>query len=139
MVIRVSRFDPSQASVWLNYEKTTGNWYKWDSGNKKHTLSSSSFFNWDRKTENVEDEELASDDECVFMDFAPNGLLSPYYLAGYVHRYTYLKTSSDDEEDSERRRRRFPSLSLLQRPLRKVRIIPSVLFYHTLRTAEKLR
>ena len=99
MVIRVSRFDPSQASVWLNYEKTTGNWYKWDSGNKKHTLSSSSFFNWDRKTENVEDEELASDDECVFMDFAPNGLLSPYYLAGYVHRYTYLKTSSDDEED----------------------------------------
>jgi len=102
MVIRVSRFDPSQASVWLNYEKTTGNWYKWDSGNKKHTLSSSSFFNWDRKTENVEDEELASDDECVFMDFAPNGLLSPYYLAGYVHRYTYLKTSSDDEEDSEK-------------------------------------
>ena len=102
MVIRVSRFDPSQDSVWLNYEKTTGNWYKWDSGNKKHTLSSSSFFNWDRKTENVEDEELASDDECVFMDFAPNGLLSPYYLAGYVHRYTYLKTSSDDEEDSEK-------------------------------------
>lgn len=101
-VVRVSRFDPSQASVWLNYEKTTGNWYKWDSGNKKHTLSSSSFFNWDRKTENVEDEELASDDECVFMDFAPNGLLSPYYLAGYVHRYTYLKTSSDDEEDSEK-------------------------------------
>ena len=33
---------------------------------------------------------------------APNGLLSPYYLAGYVHRYTYLKTSSDDEEDSEK-------------------------------------
>ena len=26
----------------------------------------------------------------------------PYYLAGYVHRYTYLKTSSDDEEDSEK-------------------------------------
>lgn len=32
----------------------------------------------------------------------PNGLLSPYYLAGYVHRYTYLKTSSDNEEDSEK-------------------------------------
>lgn len=101
MVIRVSRFDPSKAAVWLNYEKTTGNWYKWDSVNKKHTLSSSSFFNWDRKTENAEDEELASDDECVFMDFAPNGLLSPYYLAGCVHRHTYLKTSSGDEEDSE--------------------------------------
>ena len=37
------------------------------------------------------------------MDFAPNDILSPQYLADYVHRYTYLKTSSNnDDEDSEK-------------------------------------
>ena len=89
MVIRVSRFDPSQASVWLNYEKTTGNWYKWDSGNKKHTLSSSSFFNWDRKTENVEDEELASDDGMRVYGFCPERPSFPV-LPGRVCAPLYL-------------------------------------------------
>lgn len=37
------------------------------------------------------------------MDFAPNDILSPQYLADYVHRYTYLKTSSNNnDEDSEK-------------------------------------
>ncbi|MCS2302717.1 hypothetical protein NXX23_09690 [Bacteroides ovatus] len=59
---------------------------------------------------------------------------------GYVHRYTYLKTSSDDEEDSEKEETPLSfAFAFTKLPLRKVRIIPSVLFYHTLRTAEKLR
>lgn len=83
--------------------ETTGRWFKWDEDNKRLTYSSSSFFSWDRKTDNIEDNELTSDDECVPMDFAPNDILSPQYLADYVHRYTYLKTSSNnDDEDSEK-------------------------------------
>lgn len=89
--------------IHLNYEETTGRWFKWDEENKRLTYSSSSFFSWDRKSDNIEDNELTSDDECVPMDFAPNDILSPQYLTDYVHRYTYLKTSSNnDDEDSEK-------------------------------------
>lgn len=103
LIVRIAKYDPSNQVGWINYEKTTGKWYKWDTENKRLTYSSSSFFNWDSKTDDVEDNEITSDDECVPMDFAPNGILSPQYLAGYVHRYTYLKTSSNnDDEDSEK-------------------------------------
>lgn len=102
-VARLARVDVSQRVIHLNYEETTGRWFKWDEDNKRLTYSSSSFFSWDRKTDNIEDNELTSDDECVPMDFAPNDILSPQYLADYVHRYTYLKTSSNnDDEDSEK-------------------------------------
>lgn len=103
-VARLARVDVSQRVIHLNYEETTGRWFKWDEDNKRLTYSSSSFFSWDRKSDSIEDNELTSDDECVPMDFAPNDILSPQYLADYVHRYTYLKTSSnnDDDEDSEK-------------------------------------
>ncbi len=102
-VARLARVDVSQRVIHLNYEETTGRWFKWDEDNKRLTYSSSSFFSWDRKSDNIEDNELTSDDECVPMDFAPNDILSPQYLADYVHRYTYLKTSSNnDDEDSEK-------------------------------------
>lgn len=102
-VARLARVDVSQRVIHLNYEETTGRWFKWDEDNKRLTYSSSSFFSWDRKSDSIEDNELTSDDECVPMDFAPNDILSPQYLADYVHRYTYLKTSSNnDDEDSEK-------------------------------------
>lgn len=102
-VARLARVDVSQRVKHLNYEETTGRWFKWDEDNKRLTYSSSSFFSWDRKSDSIEDNELTSDDECVPMDFAPNDILSPQYLADYVHRYTYLKTSSNnDDEDSEK-------------------------------------
>lgn len=102
-VARLAKVDITKRVIHLNYEETTGRWFKWDEDNKRLTYSSSSFFSWDRKTDNIEDNELTSDDECVPMDFAPNDILSPQYLADYVHRYTYLKTSSNnDDEDSEK-------------------------------------
>lgn len=102
-VARLAKVDISKRVIHLNYEETTGRWFKWDEDNKRLTYSSSSFFSWDRKTDNVEDNELSSDDECVPMDFAPNNILSPQYLTDYMHRYTYLKTSSNnDDEDSEK-------------------------------------
>ena len=102
-VARLTKVDVSKRVIHLNYEETTGRWFKWDEDNNRLTYSSSSFFSWDRKTDNIEDNELTSDDECVPMDFAPNDILSPQYLADYVHRYTYLKTSSNNnDEDSEK-------------------------------------
>lgn len=102
-VARLAKVDITKRVIHLNYEETTGRWFKWDEDNKRLIYSSSSFFSWDRKTDNIEDNELTSDDECVPMDFAPNDILSPQYLADYVHRYTYLKTSSNnDDEDSEK-------------------------------------
>ena len=102
-VARLAKVDITKRVIHLDYEETTGRWFKWDEDNKRLTYSSSSFFSWDRKTDNIEDNELTSDDECVPMDFAPNDILSPQYLADYVHRYTYLKTSSNnDDEDSEK-------------------------------------
>ena len=102
-VARLARVDVSQRVIHLNYEETTGRWFKWDEDNKRLTYSSSSFFSWDRKSDSIEDNELTSYHECVPMDFAPNDILSPQYLADYVHRYTYLKTSSNnDDEDSEK-------------------------------------
>ena len=102
-VARLAKVDITKRVIHLNYEETTGRWFKWDEENKRLTYSSSSFFSWDRRTDNVEDYELTSDDECVPMDFAPNGVLSPQYLADYVHRYTYLKTSSNkNDDDSEK-------------------------------------
>lgn len=102
-VVRLAKVDITKRVIHLNYEETTGRWFKWDEENKRLTYSSSSFFSWDRKTDNIEDNELTSDDECVPMDFAPNDILSPQYLADYVHRYTYFKTSSNNnEEDSEK-------------------------------------
>lgn len=102
-VARLAKVDISKRVIHLNYEETTGRWFKWDEENKRLAYSSSSFFSWDRKSDNIEDNELTSEDECVPMDFAPNDILSPQYLADYVHRYTYLKTSSNnDDEDSEK-------------------------------------
>lgn len=102
-VARLAKVDITKRVIHLNYEETTGRWFKWDEENKRLTYSSSSFFSWDRRTDNVEDYELTSDDECVPMDFAPNGVLSPQYLTDYVHRYTYLKTSSNkNDDDSEK-------------------------------------
>lgn len=98
-VPKVSEFDVLRNIV---FEETTGRLYKWDTENEALAFASTSFFNWDRETPDVTNEELSSDDECVPMLFADNGILSPQYLAGYVHRYSYIKSSaSENEEESE--------------------------------------
>lgn len=104
-VARLNKIDITKRVIHLNFEETTGRWFKWDQENKRLVYSSSSFFNWDRKTDNIEDNDLSSDDECVPMEFATNNILTPQYLASYVHRYTYLKnnisSSSDENSESE--------------------------------------
>lgn len=84
------------------FEETTGRLYRWDTENEQLAFASTSFFNWSRETADVANEELSSDDECVPMLFADNGILSPQYLSGYVHRYSYIKSSgSEQKEESE--------------------------------------
>lgn len=91
----------------LAYEYVTGEWYRLDLENRKVLASSSSFFNWDPQTPNIEPLELTSDDECVpvarvindgtagrFNDFCP------LYLFGSRHYHSVIK-GSDESEKSE--------------------------------------
>ncbi|MCS2862890.1 hypothetical protein NXW13_00785 [Bacteroides thetaiotaomicron] len=82
------------------------------------------------KPTTIEDNELTSDDECVPMDFAPNDILSPQYLADYVHRYSYLKTSPLIMMMKIRKKKRLYPSCLLLHPHRIVNILSgSVLPY----------
>ena len=91
----------------LAYEYVTGEWYRLDIENRKVLASSSSFFNWDPMTTNVDPLELTSDDECVpvirvindgtagrFNDFCPT------YLFGSRHYHSIIK-GNDEADKSE--------------------------------------
>lgn len=69
----------------------------------RFSFYSSSHFKWNPKSEGVDVEDLNSVDEQLPMAFADNGYLSPQYLAGPRHRYTYVKLSSNEDvnEDGE--------------------------------------
>ncbi|MDT9120915.1 hypothetical protein RSW84_26110, partial [Escherichia coli] len=55
----------STSNTFLAREFITGTWFKLDSSNKTVRASSSSFFNWDPATPDLDPLDLTSDDECV--------------------------------------------------------------------------
>lgn len=79
-------------------ELTTGNIYKWDGDNNIYQGQSANFFRWDRQTKGVEAEDIVSVDEAVQMvkEFATP---TPKYPAGYAHRHTYIRSTSDSVKD----------------------------------------
>lgn len=97
----------------FEFEWATGRFYVYDPtpledslllwNPTRFSLYSSCHFKWNPKSEGVEVEDLNSVDEQLPMAFADNGYLSPQYLAGPRHRYTYVKLSSDEDvsEDGE--------------------------------------
>lgn len=97
----------------FEFEWATGRFYVYDptplEGNlllwnpTRFSFYSSCHFKWNPKSEGVDVEDLNSVDEQLPMAFADNGYLSPQYLAGPRHRYTYVKLSSDEDvsEDGE--------------------------------------
>lgn len=87
----------------IDYERTTGRFYKFDNENQLWQFVGSGAFSWDMQTDGCDSEDITSPDEYVPMDYAQNGVLCPQYLAGYVHRTTYISQSSveDPEDDSK--------------------------------------
>lgn len=98
-VARTPQFEESMVNA-LIYETTTGIWYKWDSTNKVHISSGSSFFVWNPETSGCDAEELQSDDEFVPMGRTDNGLY-PFYLTGAVHRHTYIRGREGETDDND--------------------------------------
>lgn len=87
----------------LLLEKITGRWYRYSSDIATIKEVSSSFFSWDRKTKNVEYEDIAGEDECVPMTYETGtSSLIPCYMTGAVHRYTEMKISDDTEVSDEK-------------------------------------
>ena len=93
-------------SVKLIYERVTGKFYRWDEENNQYTDSVSGWFDWDPQTEGTEVQELSSEDECVPM-LQVEGVYTPGYCTGAVHRHSYIKGRESDREangDASRRR-----------------------------------
>ena len=87
--------------AWIMFERCTGKMWRYDADNHVQACVGSANFNWDRSTDGVGDNDVASSDEMLAMDFAGNGILNPMYLTGYVHRYTEIKSSDVDVSDEE--------------------------------------
>ena len=90
--------DPISSPLLL--ERVTGKLYKWDSHNSAYTDSVSGFFNWDPQSEDMETDELSSEDECVPM-FSIDGVYLPGYITGAVHRHSYIKGRESEKEENE--------------------------------------
>lgn len=100
----------STSNTFLAREFITGTWFKLDSSNKTVRASSSSFFNWDPATPDLDPLDLTSDDECVpIMRVNTVGLGTgnyfnnkcPAYLTGARHYHSYIKGSEDAEDTGE--------------------------------------
>lgn len=89
---------PSDA--YMSYQSSTGNFYKRNIIDKNVSLVSSDFFPWDKKTPNLEYEEVAGNDECLPMSFS-KGLMVPRYLAGSVNLNTTLRGAKIDKEKKD--------------------------------------
>lgn len=98
------------SNTFLAREFITGTWYKLDSQNRKVRESSSSFFNWDPATPDLDALDLSSDDECVpIMSVNTVGLGTgnwindkcPAYLTGARHYHSYIKGSEDAKDTGE--------------------------------------
>lgn len=98
------------SNTFLAREFITGTWYKLDSSNRKVRESSSSFFNWDPATPDLDALDLSSDDECVpIMRVNTVGLGTgnyfndkcPAYLTGARHYHSYIKGSENAKDSGE--------------------------------------
>lgn len=79
-------------------ELTTGNIYKWDSENSVYNMQSANFFKWDRQTKGVDAENVTSVDEAIQMKWDGDAPV-PLYNAGYAHRHTYIRSTSESVKD----------------------------------------
>ena len=59
-------------NTYICYQASTGRFYKRNIASQNVSLLSSDFFAWDKKTANVEYEEISSSDECLPMTFCNN-------------------------------------------------------------------
>lgn len=105
--VSVDVFDDGSHSMPLVHERMTGKIYRWDQENSNFSQSvyvygdsGSGWWDWDRQTDGVETEELSSEDECVPMVKVDGGFM-PGYLAGAVHRHSYIKGQESDKEKNE--------------------------------------
>ena len=101
------RSDMAQPA-WIMFERCTGRIWKYDQGSGLQAFVGSANFDWDRESDGVGNEDISSTDEMLPMDFAGNGILNPMYLAGYVHRYTEIKSSDVDVSDEDEQTSEMP-------------------------------
>lgn len=93
----------------LAREFVTGNWFRLDAGNGAVQKSSSSFFNWDPKTQGASPLDLNSVDECVpLMSVDTSGTtvsntfkdFCPAFLVGARHYHTFIKGNKTELNDN---------------------------------------
>ena len=86
--------------TYICYQASTGRFYKRNVITKNVSLVSSDFFPWNKKTVNVESEEVTGADECLPMAFT-SSLLVPQYLAGTVNLNTTLRGAKVEEQKED--------------------------------------
>lgn len=86
--------------TYICYQASTGRFYKRNVITKNVSLVSSDFFPWNKKTVNVESEEITGADECLPMAFT-DSLLVPQYLAGTVNLNTTLRGAKIEEQKED--------------------------------------
>ena len=86
--------------TYICYQASTGRFYKRNIITKNVSLISSDFFPWNKKTVNVENEEVTGADECLPMSFT-NSLLVPQYFAGTVNLNTTLRGAKVEEQKED--------------------------------------
>lgn len=86
--------------TYVCYQASTGRFYKRNVVTGSVSLVSSDFFPWDKKTVNIDYEEVTGSDECLPMAFT-NGLLVPQYLAGTVNLNTTLRGAKVKEQKED--------------------------------------
>lgn len=86
--------------TYICYQASTGRFYKRNVITKNVSLVSSDFFPWNKKTVNVENEEVTGADECLPMAFT-NSLLVPQYFAGTVNLNTTLRGAKVEEQKED--------------------------------------
>lgn len=83
-------------NTYICYQASTGRFYKRNVITKSVSLLSSDFFSWDKKSDNIEYEEISGSDECLPMSFC-NNLLVPQYMAGTVNLNTTLRGANAED------------------------------------------
>lgn len=86
--------------TYICYQVSTGRFYKRNVVTKNVSMVSSDFFPWDKKTVNIDYEEVIGPDECLPMSFT-NGMLVPQYLAGTVNLNTTLRGAKVEEQKED--------------------------------------
>lgn len=89
------------SGTYMSYQASTGRFFKRNIVDKNVSLVSSDFFTWDKKTENLDYEEITGSDECVPMTFSKDGLLVPQYLAGTVNINTTLRGAKVEDQKQD--------------------------------------